>query len=185
MQNWGRANWRRTDVQQAASGPMSDLSEQTHMNVALSVLDMNSVLYLRTEDFSNVRSASHAGDRAPLHSTAAGKVFLAQMKPERLQVALTAIKFEKFTEHTIVSLEALVSQFAEVRETGFAIARGEEVLQITGIAAAIRDSDDKHIACLSLWSIRDEHTADEVIMQSDRLKATVSKISKNLGWVAP
>lgn len=182
---WARGTWHSSDIQQVASEPMSDLSDGAHMNAALSVLDANAVLYLRTVDFFNVRFASHPGDRAPLHSTAAGKVFLAHMRPARQQATLGALNLEKFTEHTIISLEPLVAQFAEIRGRHFAVARGEEVLQVTGIASPIWDTQDQHVACLSLWSVRDHHAPDDVIAMADSLVECARAISQRLGWVNP
>ena len=174
---WTRASFRRRDLQDAASDLMVDLSEETHMNVALSIMDRDSILYLRTVDFFSERFASHAGDHAPLHCTAAGKVFLAQMAPERLQVTLAGLKLEKFTENTITSLEDLLAGFSAIRRDGFASARGEETLQVTGIAAPILNEQSQISACLSLWSTSEHSTPDEVIAQAPRLKRVAAKIS--------
>ncbi|MEO9825872.1 MAG: IclR family transcriptional regulator [Paracoccaceae bacterium] len=181
LQKWARATWNRADIQQTASQHMSDLCETTRMNTALSVFDTDAILYLRTVDFHSVRFASHAGDRAPLHSTAAGKVFLANMNPARQQATLARIDFEKFTEHTLVSLEPLVAQFAEIRTNGYATARGEETLPVTGIAAPIWNAEDKLAACLSLWSTRDQHAPEEVLDRANKLVALTKQISAELG----
>ena len=181
LQKWARATWNRADIQQVASQHMADLCENTRMNTALSVFDNDAILYLRTVDFYSVRFASHAGDRAPLHSTAAGKVFLANMKPARQQAALGLLDFEQFTERTIVSLETLIAQFGDIRANGFATARGEETLQVTGIAAPIWNAEDKLAACLSLWSTKELHDPEDVIGHSEMLVGLTRKISNALG----
>lgn len=180
LQNWARAALRRTDLQQAAHDAMSDLCESLRMNVALSILDNDTILYLRTVDFYSVRFASHAGDHAPLHCTAAGKVFLAHMKPARLQATLANLRLEKFTEHTKTSLEPLLAEFPSIRENGFAVARGEETLQVTGVAAPIWNEQGQMAACLSLWSVRDHTRQEEVIAQSGIVISAASEISERL-----
>lgn len=180
LQSWAKAALRRTDLQQAAQDVMSDLCESSRMNVALSILDNDTILYLRTVDFNNVRFASHAGDHAPLHCTAAGKVFLAHMKPARLQATLANLKLEKFTEHTKTSLEPLLAEFPSIRENGIAVAKGEEALQVTGVAAPIWNEQDQVAACLSLWSVRDHASQEEVVAQGAKVIASASEIAARL-----
>ena len=184
LHDWARSAWRRIDLQQTASEAMSLLSEETGMNTALSVLDRETVLYLRTVDVVQFRYASHAGDHAPLHSTAAGKVFLAFMSDRRREETLARLKFEKLTENTRMSVAALSEDLQLVRQQGFAKALGEELLQITGISAPIWNAEDKVTACLSLWSLTDHASRDEVVAMSGRLIETTSQISKQLGWSA-
>lgn len=182
---WTQATWSNTDLQQIAGPAMEDLADRTRMNTALSILDEDTIIYMRTCDFFNIRFSSRAGDRAPLHSTAAGKVFLANMSPARQQASLGQLSLERFTEHTIVTLEALLAQFADVRTRGFAVARGEEALQVTGIAAPIRDAGDQHIACLSLWSVKDRHSPEEVVAQAPSLIEAARAVSNDLGSANP
>ena len=184
LRDWARSAWRRIDLQQTASEAMSALSEQTGMNTALSVLDRDTVLYLRTVDIVQFRYASHAGDHAPLHSTAAGKVFLAYMSDRRREETLGNLKFEKLTENTRMNVTALSEDLDYVRQNGFAKALGEELFQVTGIAAPIWNAEDKVTACLSLWSLTDHMSRDEVVAMSGKLMETTKEISQQLGWSA-
>lgn len=181
LRDWARHSWRRIDLQKIASDFMHLLSEETGMNTALSVLDGETVLYLRTVDVIQLRYASHAGDHVPLHSTAAGKVFLAHMSEKRRKNTLNGLVLEKFTENTITSTEALSDELDSITQNGFARALGEERLQVTGIAAPIWDAEIKVTACLSLWSQTGHATRDEVIAMSNKLKDTANLISEQLG----
>jgi DNA-binding IclR family transcriptional regulator len=181
LQKWARSVWNRADIQQAAGQHMADLCDRTRMNTALSVLDADNVLYLRTVDFFNARFASHPGDRASLHATAAGKVFLAYMTPARRDAALDRMALETFTDFTVVARDALLAQCNEIKDQGFAIADREEALQVTGLAAPIWSGEGSQIACLSLWSSSGFHTAEAVLAQTDVLKEVAAKISAELG----
>ena len=183
LHKWARAVWNRADIQQAASAGMADLCERTRMNVALSILDNDSVLYLRTVDFFNARFASHAGDRASLHATAAGKVFLSHMVPARRQATLKRITLEKFTDFTVVSRAQLNDQCLEAAEAGFAVADREEALQVTGIAAPVFGADGSVVASLSLWSVAEAHSPAQVIDQSGALLHSAGLVSGELGAV--
>lgn len=180
LNDWSRSSWRRVDLQHLASEYMHMLSEETGMNTALSVLDNDTVLYLRTVDIVQYRYASHAGEHAPLHSTAAGKVFLSYMNDKRRAETLSGLQFEKLTEYTTLTAETLIDQLEAVRINGFAKALGEEQLQVTGIAAPIFGIDDKVTACLSLWSLQEHDSRDDVIAMSPKLIATANEISKQL-----
>lgn len=182
LRDWARSSWRRIDLQQTASEFIHTLSEETGMNTALSVLDGDTVLYLRTIDVIQLRHASHAGDHVPLHSTAAGKIFLAYMGEKRRQDTLARLSFEKFTENTKTNAALLNEELVTIPAQGFAKALGEEVLQVTGIAAPIWNAEDSVTASLSLWSQAGYATRDEVLAMSDKLKKTTQLISEQLGW---
>lgn len=181
LRDWARHSWRRIDLQETANNFMHLLSEETGMNTALSVLDGDTVLYLRTVDVIQLRYASHAGDHVPLHSTAAGKVFLAYMNEKHREKTLDNLVFEKFTENTITNVEALNTELDLISKHGFAKSLGEERFQVTGIAAPIWNAEDKVTACLSLWSQTGHATREEVIAMSDKLKKTTRLISEQLG----
>ncbi len=181
LQQWARAVWNRADIQQAASTAMADLCDRSGMNVALSILDNDSVLYLRTVDFFNTRFASHAGDRAPLHATAAGKVFLAHMLPARRQATLDRIPLDKFTDFTRVSRDDLARQCAAILVDGYGVADREEAVDVTGIAAPIMGADGAMVACVSLWSSTGFHTPDQVRGQAADLVRCAGVVSTELG----
>lgn len=182
LRDWARSSWRRIDLQQTANEFIHTLSEETGMNTALSVLDSDTVLYLRTVDAIQLRYASHAGDHVPLHSTAAGKVFLAYMSKKRRQETVSRLGFEKFTEHTKTNPDDLLEELKSIPKFGFARSLGEERLQVTGIAAPIWSAEDSVTASLSLWSQTGEATRDEVLAMSNKLKKTTRLISEQLGW---
>jgi len=152
------------------------------MNTALSILDRQEILYLRTFDIVQYRFASHAGDHAPLHSTAAGKVFLAHMSDDRLNETLGQLSFPKLTEHTKTSVDEIVGQLADIRDNGFASAIGEEQFQVTGLADPIWNADGNITACLSMWSLLDHAPREQVIANVDELIKATHQISRQLGW---
>lgn len=91
---------------------------------------------------------THAG--MPLHSTAAGKLLLA----ERLSkgVALPRGPFEKFTENTIIDLESLRMELQRVQKQGWASAPEETVLGINALSAPVHDHRGELVAMISMVS---------------------------------
>lgn len=185
FQEWARAGFQRTDLQEIAADLMEDLSEATKMNAALSVFDDDSILYLRTADYVSLRFAARAGDHAPLHCTAAGKIFLAHMPPDQREVVLGNLQLEKFTEFTRTSVEALEADFAAILENGFAAVIKEEFLQVMGMSAPIWDERRRVAACLSLWTMTSGTEPVALLEKSGRLKQVARMITEKTGGRAP
>jgi DNA-binding IclR family transcriptional regulator len=159
---------------------MEALSEATGMNVALSIMDGDTLLYLRTADHFDVRYAARAGDHAPLHCTAAGKVFLAHMPDQTLEAFLARSPLEKFTEHTRTDPDALKADLEPVLENGHAVVIQEEFLQVMGIAAPIWDERKKVAACLSLWALTADTAPVAMMEKAGRLKKTAQEITARI-----
>jgi DNA-binding IclR family transcriptional regulator len=184
LHQWARSAWRKIDLQHIAAVEMGDLSDRTKMNTALSVLDEDTILYLRTADFAPIRYASHSGDHAPLHCTAAGKVFLAHMSKIQRDAILQDGVMRKFTDMTRVTPEALENEYPYILELGYAKAIQEESLLIMGLAAPIWNSEGKLTACLSLWTQADEFPEADIQDKSQEVIKSANAISQVLGWPA-
>lgn len=62
----------------------------------------NEVLYLdRVETVAPLRFYLHPGSRVPLHCSASGKLFLAQMSPSQCRRLLEAAPLEQYTPNTL------------------------------------------------------------------------------------
>lgn len=179
---WARSSWHRTDISDVAVPTMDALSETMAMNAALSLQDDGFILYLRTSDQLSLRLAARAGDRAPLHNTAAGKVFLAFMTDKRRARTLAALKLEKFTEHTMITPDKIEAEVTGIRARGYAMSIREEYLHVIGMAAPIRDAQGDVTACLSVWTITDRATPEQVERQAPQLIRAADDISALSGW---
>jgi DNA-binding IclR family transcriptional regulator len=182
LHQWARSAWRRIDLQKLAGDEMLRLNDVTGLNAALSILDGNSILYLRTEDHVPIRLAARAGDHAPLHCTAAGKVFLAFAPPARRDELLGQITYDKYTEYTLTSRQQVERDLLLTQARGYGTALREEFLQITGMAAPVRDEKGDVIAAVSLWSLDRDASPEAVIARAGDLLDGVKRISQQIGW---
>lgn len=84
----------------------------------------------------------------PLHSTAAGKLLLA----ERLAQGVDMLDgpFEKFTDNSIVDREALRMELERVQRQGWAAAPEETLLGINALSAPIRDHRGELVSMVSV-----------------------------------
>lgn len=178
---WAQTAWRKTDLQDVAGSELEAFSEKNGHNVALSVQDADQVLYLRTFDAVPLRYASRSGERAPLHCTAAGKVFLAHMSEPRQDRLLGELNLKRITENTIVSPDALKRELKLTRIRGYGTADREEFLQVVGVAAPILDTDRAVMAAVSVWCPIDRATIGELQLIAPDLLEMTRRISAQMG----
>jgi DNA-binding IclR family transcriptional regulator len=79
-------------------------------------------------------SVMHAGDRAPLYATSAGKAILATWPTDEIEAYLSRVSFAAITPSTHRSSASLREELGEVRERGWAISREEYTQGVIGVA---------------------------------------------------
>lgn len=87
------------------------------------------------------------GESLPLHSTAAGKLLLAERY--RAKGALPAGELERYTQHTIVEPADLKQNLATVAAQGWADAPQEIVLGINAVSVPVHDQRGDLVAMVS------------------------------------
>ena len=168
-----------------ADGPMQTLCTHTGCHVALSVLDGQSVLYLRTVEAGEpYRHAPGVGERSPLHASAAGKILLAMLPEQRQAALLQTLDLERYTEHTITDRNHLREQVRAARDAGFAVCDREEFLQVSGLSVPIHNHLEDVVGAISLW-----HTGDNLDLAGltsflDGLREQAGEVSLRLGYRA-
>lgn len=96
-----------------------------------------------------VSAVNWVGQRAPIHATSAGKVFLAFMSDEERAAVLTG-RLKAHTEHTVTDRRMLEKQLAEVREHGYSFTSEEHEIGLAAVAAPIRGLNDELIAAVTV-----------------------------------
>jgi IclR family acetate operon transcriptional repressor len=105
-----RAQWHR-----ALEDAVAEIGESCN----LTLLEGNKVLYLdRVETSQPLRLHLEAGTRVPLHCTASGKLFLADMSTADARRLLGEEPYQRFTTKTITSFDPLQAELKKVRKTG-------------------------------------------------------------------
>jgi len=123
------------------------------------------------------------GQRWPFHATGGGKLYLAQFDDERLREMLAEGPLEQITPQTVVDVDALVGEVAEVRRKGWAGQREEIHAGIAGFAAPVVDAAGKLLAALVVMGPTarvDEH-ADGILAA---LLAEAQALSVDIGALA-
>ncbi|MDT8894293.1 IclR family transcriptional regulator [Halomonas sp. I1] len=154
-------------IQGARHAILAKLVEEVGESCNITALSGGEVLYLdRVETSAPLRFYLHPGSRVPVHCSASGKLFLAQMAPAQRRRLLNQMPLNAFTRNTLTDPEALEAEIETVRRQGYAfddeeflsgllciavLAPNREGLSNTGLAIqapVMRMDRDKALACL-------------------------------------
>lgn len=117
----------------------------------LSELAGAEIVYIeKLESHDHVRMASRVGLRAPVHTTAAGKVLVADLPAAELAALLDGVEFTRATPNTITSRAGYLAELATVRAQGWAHDREENEPSINCIAAPVRGASGRAVAAVSV-----------------------------------
>jgi DNA-binding IclR family transcriptional regulator len=117
------------------------------------------------------------GARAPLHVTAAGKLFLLDEGFTRLRDYAKRTGLAQLTKNTLTSLNLLERELERIQRQGWATDNEEAELGVRCVAAGIRDDAGNLVAALSLST-----PADRMKVQWGPLvKETADRISRGIG----
>ena len=170
----------RISVREHALPLMRELHGETHEAVNLSVRRDDEIVYIERSSSGRqlMRVVNIIGERAPLHITAVGKLFLLEDGPEGLKAYAARTKMPASTKNSIATLGALEKEIAKVRKEGVAFDNEEAELGVRCIGAGIRDDTGMLIAGLSVSA-----PAERLKPQwANLVKETADRISRAIGY---
>ena len=107
--------------------------------VDLAVLSGDHVVFIdQVARPQRLQTVSAVGVSFPLHSTANGKALLATLDEAEIRKLLPA-RLRRLTCHTITSLDVLLAELEEVRDTGLAWDREENDIGICAVGSTVAD----------------------------------------------
>lgn len=116
----------------------------------LTALSGSEVLYLdRVETDAPLRFFLHPGSRVPVHCSASGKLFLAQMTPTQRQRLLARGPLQRYTPNTQTDSRQLESEVARVRDQGYALDVEEFLPGLLCVAVLVPTADRSNL-CVAL-----------------------------------
>jgi DNA-binding IclR family transcriptional regulator len=128
----GMAARLQLSSEDVVAGPILALQQQTKETVTFSVLDVPWRLCTYVlEAPSDLRHVAQVGARYPLHLGAAGKVMLAYLKPEIVDLVTATAKLDD------AARTSLMHQLDAVRTSGYASIEGERVPGAAAVAAPV------------------------------------------------
>lgn len=158
------------------------LAETVQETVNVAVHDGRAVISIaQVIGTPTITTVNWVGQRTPLHTTAAGKVFMAHMDPEQLD-ALVAEGLETYTPRTIVDPLVLKQQLALIRDRGYAVALEEHEIGLAAIGAPIRTLDGHVIAAVTATGPTFRVNDDTLPDLAKHVLAAAAEISQRHGY---
>jgi DNA-binding IclR family transcriptional regulator len=170
-------------VRELALPVMRELHAQTGETVNLAVRHGDEIVYVeRTASGRAAMRVVHViGTRAPLHVTAAGKLFLLEEGFARLRDYMKRTRLAAHTKNTLSNIALLERDLERTQQQGWATDNEEAELGVRCVAAGIRDDVGSLVAALSISA-----PADRMKSQWGPLvKETAERISRTIGHRPP
>lgn len=147
----GQVARRVIDFASQAQPFLHDLKQQCHEACYFSVIKDGLTYYLDSvESDLPVRVARQIGSSRPLYCTAAGRVQLAFMEPQRRLNLLSGSEMKRHTSRTITDPGLLHNELDKVGLQGYAVDDQEHDAGVMEIAAPVFDSGGAVIGALSI-----------------------------------
>ncbi|MDD1793434.1 IclR family transcriptional regulator [Enterovibrio sp. ZSDZ42] len=101
---------------------LSQLRDEVGESCNLTSLSGGEVIYVdRVETEAPLRFHLHPGSKVPVHCSATGKLFLANMAPSQRRRLLSNAELTAFTEKTIIDMSSLEKELENVKACGYGI----------------------------------------------------------------
>ena len=181
LTNLGFKVIRRMDLRREALSFMTQLVQQWDETCDLSIFDQGEVFYIEVMQGNRALTiAAAVGQRLPAHCTASGKLFMAYLPPEELDVILSK-KLVAYTENTITSPDKLLKQLEIIRNQGYAMDDEEMEVGVRAVSAPICNSQGAVIAAVSIPSPTSRMTLDRIPEIVSSLTEATRAISRRMG----
>lgn len=117
---------------------LRNLSFEVDETVELSIFEKGRMLLIdQIPKTHRLEAVSKAGAEFPLHSTATGKAFLAEISLEQVKQLLPE-HLEIYTASTIQTRKQLIRELEEIKATGYAIDRAENTAGVYAVGVGVQ-----------------------------------------------
>lgn len=179
--------WQQSSIAPLARPHLEHLSFVVGETVHLAQLDNAHVLYLdKLNAHRQLKMYSEAGKIGPAYCTGVGKVMLAHLPPERLEVVLAQQSFHPFTDKTHRGPESLKADLARIAARGYAFDDAEHEEGVHCIAMPILSPSGHVRAAISVSSRSPDIVVADLEAHAPRMRETIEKINRDIAdWRFP
>lgn len=173
----------RINIRDSAMPQMQALHEKIGESVNLGVRQGDEIVYVErtSSGRSSVRVVHLVGARAPLHVTAAGKLYLAEYSKDELREYARRTGLPGLTPTSITTLSALEKEIERVRRHGVAYDNEEIEQGLRCVAAPVHDDSGELVAGLSVSAPAERYNQEWAAL----LRTTAEAVSIAIGHIKP
>lgn len=160
----------------------------TAETVMISVRDgLHSVCIAQRESNHRLKITAHPGSRQDLRLGASSRVLLAFVSDEELDAILNASPIKQLTSATVTDPSAIRALVKKVRTDGYCVSSGEIDTGVFGVAAPVKDNENRVVAALSVVAPASRAASEEekrplidaVVAESIRLSPLIGRLSSS------
>lgn len=183
--DFGNRAIEQYDLRERAQPHLRRLVAETEETAHLCILEAAHVIYIdKIEPARSVRMITRIGASNPVHCTSVGKAILAFLPEERIADILRRTRFERFTNRTIATPEALRVEIEKTRRRGYAVDDEELEEGLRCIAVPVLDAQRFPVAAVSVSGPSFRVTAQKLPSIANQLLQCVRGISMDMGFVS-
>ncbi|SCY34010.1 IclR family transcriptional regulator [Alkaliphilus peptidifermentans] len=179
----GNKRLENIDLFSVAKPFLKELMSKTNEVVHLVIREGNEIVYIdKVESENTIRMFSKIGRRSPLYCTAVGKAILAQLPEEEIERIWNNSVIEKFTDHTIITIEEMKKELQEIRKKEYAVDEQENELGVRCVGAVVFNHTGEVAGAISISGPTIRVTKEKASEFSKLVIMYSKMISKELGY---
>lgn len=170
----------QASVWQMAKPFMESFVQETGESSSISILEDDEILYVARVSKKRIMSLNlEVGSTLPAVSTSMGQVLLAYLPEVELNKRLDKIKFEKFTDNSIVDKEQLLEVLRDIQEKGWGGVDQQLEEGVRSVAVPIRKPNGEVVAAINC-SVHAGRVSKQRLMEEflPKLQETAQMIEK-------
>lgn len=160
---------------------MDVLCHQVEESVHLCTLSNDgAVIVEQSESPSRLVVNAKIGNREPLHASSVGKCLLAFADKAQREIMLANIRYEQFTQNTIITEEKLLVELDKIRNLGYSIDDNELTCDIRCVAVPVIDSRRNCLYSIGISGANSHMTPEKVNMIIKKMTIAVRPLTETL-----
>ncbi|KXF82978.1 IclR family transcriptional regulator [Enterovibrio coralii] len=157
---------------------LKELSDEIGETCNLTILDGYQILYLeRVETNWPYRIHLPVGANFPLHCTASGKLFLADMKATTRKRLLKSMSLTRETSQTITDTVQLEAHLAKIAEDGVGTDSGEFLDDMVAIAVPVINNENRVVFTVAVHAPSARKTTEELRQYLPLLRRAAQRLA--------
>lgn len=166
------------DLRDLCQPHIRQLCDTTGETINLVIPDGCNIIFIeKRESEHSVRISTSIGKRLPMYCTGVGKAILSFLPPAEASLLLDRSRLVPYTQNTLTSKDALLSEMEKIRERGFALDMEELEYGLICVAVPIMDLNDRPVAALSCSGPKHRMGGERIEMISATLMQHAQEIS--------